>query len=397
MASRAVSRCAIWSTCRRSSPSSRVVVGPVAGSHCSTSAPHRNRHPHREQHLLRQGRATDRRAALRRRGVPVPAEERRLPAVARRDGRDAGRGRVRGRPAHAVERRSHATPRGHPLGPPESGTRARRVFRAGRGCRKYPTSTKHPTEEHVRDHPGLEQVLDPATAAELDLNDIARGDGTLFVRDGVGIAGRGIAARIAADEASAWLAGLEHDSTVESHGPIALGVVPFRPGAACELLVPEVVVRKTAAGPNTITVVGADREDADRLLAGATAWLGSEEATHAADPDRGELHDRTGRHRALPRRGGDRPRRGARRRSRQGGDRPADHGRAPTSRSTSTRSCAASGPASGRATATRSTGSSGRRRNCSSRSTATSSDRIPWPVPRRARATPPTTRCSRRN
>lgn len=131
---------------------------------------------------------------------------------------------------------------------------------------------------------GLEQVLDPATAAELNLNDIARGDGTLFVRDGVGIAGRGTAARIPADEASAWLAGLEHDSTVESHGPIALGVVPFRPGSACELLVPEVVVRKTAAGPNTITVVGADREDADRLLTGATAWLGSEEASAPPTP-----------------------------------------------------------------------------------------------------------------
>ena len=131
---------------------------------------------------------------------------------------------------------------------------------------------------------GLEQVLDPATAAELNLNDIARGDGTLFVRDGVGIAGRGTASRIPADEASAWLAGLEHDSTVESHGPIALGVVPFRPGSACELLVPEVVVRKSAVGPNTITVVGADREDADRLLTGATAWLDSEEASAPPTP-----------------------------------------------------------------------------------------------------------------
>ena len=37
----------------------------------------------------------------------------------------------------------------------------------------------------------LDEVLDSATAAELDLNDIARGDGTLFVRDGVGFAGRG--------------------------------------------------------------------------------------------------------------------------------------------------------------------------------------------------------------
>ena len=139
---------------------------------------------------------------------------------------------------------------------------------------------------------GLEQVLDPATAAELNLNDIARGDGTLFVRDGVGIAGRGTAARIPADEASAWLAGLEHDSTVESHGPIALGVVPFRPGSACELLVPEVVVarrrrartRSRSSGPTARMPTG--------------CWParppGSVRGSHrAAHPDRGELHDRT--------------------------------------------------------------------------------------------------------
>ena len=61
------------------------------------------------------------RPSQRRRGLPVPAEERRLPAVARRDGRDAGHGGLRGRPPHPVERRSHATPRGHPLGPPRVG------------------------------------------------------------------------------------------------------------------------------------------------------------------------------------------------------------------------------------------------------------------------------------
>ena len=38
-------------------------------------------------------------------------------------------------------------------------------------------------------------VADDATAA-LDLSDIARGDGFLFVRDGVGLAGRGVAARV---------------------------------------------------------------------------------------------------------------------------------------------------------------------------------------------------------
>ena len=56
---------------------------------------------------------------------------------------------------------------------------------------------------------GITQLLDrhPADArrhhaspttptAALDLNDIARGDGFLFVRDGVGLAGRGVAARV---------------------------------------------------------------------------------------------------------------------------------------------------------------------------------------------------------
>ena len=135
----------------------------------------------------------------------------------------------------------------------------------------------------------VDEVLDAATAAKLDLNDIARGDGTLFVRDGVGVAGRGTAARIAADAASDGLAGCEHDSTVESHGPIAIGVVPFRPGTACDLLVPEVVVRKSGVSPTTITVVGSDRAHAHRLLADAIAWLGSDESTNPPTPTAGRF------------------------------------------------------------------------------------------------------------
>ena len=130
----------------------------------------------------------------------------------------------------------------------------------------------------------LDEVLDPATAAELDLNDIARGDGTLFVRDGVGFAGRGAAARVVADGASDWLSGLEHDSTVESHGPVAIGVVPFRPGTSCDLLVPELIIRKSAACPSTLTVVGSGREDAQRILSDAIGWLGSGEPTTPPTP-----------------------------------------------------------------------------------------------------------------
>ena len=39
-----------------------------------------------------------------------------------------------------------------------------------------------------------------------DLTAVARGDGVLFVRDGAGIAGRGTAARVTADEAADFLA-----------------------------------------------------------------------------------------------------------------------------------------------------------------------------------------------
>ncbi|HRE03822.1 MAG TPA: hypothetical protein PLV68_21175, partial [Ilumatobacteraceae bacterium] len=74
----------------------------------------------------------------------------------------------------------------------------------------------------------------------VDLNDVAGGDGVLFVRDGVGLAGRGVAARIGADEAVEFLNSLDIDDEVglTGSGPVALGVLPFRPGAAAKLIVP---------------------------------------------------------------------------------------------------------------------------------------------------------------
>jgi hypothetical protein len=76
-----------------------------------------------------------------------------------------------------------------------------------------------------------------------DLNDIAADDGVLFVRGGAGLAGRGIAARVAADDAVAFLGAINHDSTVEQAAVLAVGVVPFRPGSGAELILPEVCVR----------------------------------------------------------------------------------------------------------------------------------------------------------
>jgi isochorismate synthase len=91
----------------------------------------------------------------------------------------------------------------------------------------------------------------------LDLNDVARGQGCLFVRDAVGFAGRGEVARVPVDEAVAFLAAIDHDDRVGgTPGPIAMGSVPFLPGAAAELIVPAVVVGKGADGRQWVTSIG---------------------------------------------------------------------------------------------------------------------------------------------
>ncbi len=101
------------------------------------------------------------------------------------------------------------------------------------------------------------RIADDATAA-LDLNDIARDDGFLFVRDGVGVAGRGVAARASSEDIVALLSSIEHvDETgaAEPVAPIAVGWVPFEPTRRGELVVPGVTVRKTAGGRRLVTTI----------------------------------------------------------------------------------------------------------------------------------------------
>lgn len=111
---------------------------------------------------------------------------------------------------------------------------------------------------------------------ELDLNDIARGDGYLFVREGVGFAGRGVAARVPIDDAVAFLAGIDHEDRVGgANGPIALGALPFLPGSRAELVVPAVLVGKDAGGRAWVTCIdGADEPlDGDGAPAAtAASW-----------------------------------------------------------------------------------------------------------------------------
>jgi isochorismate synthase len=88
----------------------------------------------------------------------------------------------------------------------------------------------------------------------LDLNDVAGGDGYLFVRDGVGIAGRGVAARVPYDRAPHMLAAIEHDGD-SAGGPVAIGVMPFLPDSPAELVIPSAVVRKRADGTAWVTLI----------------------------------------------------------------------------------------------------------------------------------------------
>ena len=92
--------------------------------------------------------------------------------------------------------------------------------------------------------------------AAVDLNDVAGGDGYLFVRDGVGFAGQGIAQSISADTAADFLRTIDHDNqTSLDVGPIAIGNIAFQRMAPATLVIPRKVVGKDEAGNCWITTI----------------------------------------------------------------------------------------------------------------------------------------------
>jgi menaquinone-specific isochorismate synthase len=95
----------------------------------------------------------------------------------------------------------------------------------------------------------------------VDLVAFAGGDGYLFVRDGVGLAGRGEAARLPRADAQEILAdvAITDDVRRPGTGVVAFGSLPFAPGAGGELVVPAVTVGRDADGTAWVTFVdGAD-------------------------------------------------------------------------------------------------------------------------------------------
>jgi menaquinone-specific isochorismate synthase len=116
---------------------------------------------------------------------------------------------------------------------------------------------------------------------QVDLNNVCRGDGLLFVRDGVGAAGRGVTATVDESRLAEVLGDLNPaDGTVPppGHGPLLFGVVPFLPSRAATFTLPRIVVTKDTEGNAWVTLTSdheADLTDAAMDSAVADAVSGT--------------------------------------------------------------------------------------------------------------------------
>lgn len=93
---------------------------------------------------------------------------------------------------------------------------------------------------------------------DLDLMDVAGASGVLFSRNRIGFGGTGCALRIPTDAGPAALSAIERDDEVRrpGTGPVGFTALPFRPGAAGELVLPELLVGRDTDGTRWVTTVG---------------------------------------------------------------------------------------------------------------------------------------------
>ena len=290
-----------------------------------------------------------RRPALRSRRLPVPAEERGLPA----EPRPRCSGALRQAGFTTVQRR----------------------LLSG-GITQLVTATRDVNAVGMR---AVTRPLD----RDVDLNGFARGDGFLFVRDGVGLAGRGVAARVPGG-GGAERAGRDRARRRRSGGPgcgpIALGVLPVPPVAPG---------RSWSSRPSSSARVA----DGDRWITtidGAEADLEPPPVTDRPTPVAVQRRARACRSRPTWLRS--QP--AATRSGPAGSPRsssPATCWSRPTARSTSTPSSCGCGRRSARATATPSTASSAPPPSCSSPATVTSCARTRSPARRPGPAIRPRT------
>ena len=103
----------------------------------------------------------------------------------------------------------------------------------------------------------LSDVSSTFTADQIDLNAIAGSDGMLFVRNGVGFATRGIAARVASHEAKEFLANIQVDDSVNApgSGPVLIGAIPFDSQQPHDFVLPKLLVCKSEDGRCWVTTI----------------------------------------------------------------------------------------------------------------------------------------------
>ena len=101
------------------------------------------------------------------------------------------------------------------------------------------------------------QLLSAVTDQQIDLNDFASNDGYLFVRDGVGVAGQGVAKRVNRTEVASTLSAIADDnqSGIAEAGPIAIGCIPFLSSTPHDFVIPQVIVGKTSTGQQWVTII----------------------------------------------------------------------------------------------------------------------------------------------
>jgi isochorismate synthase len=95
---------------------------------------------------------------------------------------------------------------------------------------------------------------------DIDLLSAAGPSGMLFERGRSGLAGRGVALRCAGDEVAEALAAIQVDDEVRApgSGPVGFAALPFRPGDAWEVVVPETVWGRAEDGTRWVTTLTGD-------------------------------------------------------------------------------------------------------------------------------------------
>ncbi len=100
---------------------------------------------------------------------------------------------------------------------------------------------------------------------QFDLNTVCRGDGYLFVRDGVGVAGRDAVQTVSESDSMTFLKSISpsrlSDPSIANCGPILFSLVPFSPSQPAEFILPRIVFRKAVDDVQTVTLIGESEAD----------------------------------------------------------------------------------------------------------------------------------------